>query len=266
MNTSHFGNVAWRDRECRASRRVQRSLMTLAALPTGVSPGERFQRTRSNRIFSVGEGFEHIAITSTDPCWQIPRVVPTQGRYRRFNRSRCTKRSQTPSRPVLSDERKVLIIPALTLFRSVARASASVASREAWLIKTSGNRGPGGINVSSAEASLLSESALFPSCLMHAFGRNDQSILARLNWPGKSRNSGECRDQDVLSKSLWPGCLPRSSRRYKPELKPAVSERLASTEPISRPITGAFGGASGHLHNAPTRSVALGHDRGLGAT
>src|ERR1700679_364828 len=43
-----------------------------------------------------------------------------------------------PSVPFLSDERNVLIIPALTLLSSLLNASARSASRASWLMKTNG--------------------------------------------------------------------------------------------------------------------------------
>jgi hypothetical protein len=67
-----------------------------------------------------------------------------------------------PSVPFLSEDRNVLIMPALTLLSSLLNASASSASLPSWLTKTSGLDDPleGSSSVSNVVFA-LSDSAMF---------------------------------------------------------------------------------------------------------
>ena len=66
-----------------------------------------------------------------------------------------------PSVPFLSEERKVFIIPALTLFSSLLNASASSASLVSWLMKTNGLPVADGLTSPSAGVFDFSDSLIW---------------------------------------------------------------------------------------------------------
>ena len=79
-----------------------------------------------------------------------------------INRLYHSSPKSMPSVPFLSDDRNVLIIPALTLLSSLPKASASSASRASWLMKTRGPLADTRTSASGADFVLSVSVIVFP--------------------------------------------------------------------------------------------------------